>query len=113
MTTITANERRARRRAYLYGRAQALRPPADRHERIEQARRSLMLLSEVDRYALLAEFALGEGPEAMIKAASLLLGGVSIIGNRLPQIHRVCLAAAVNKEAEKLAFPSEYPKTLH
>jgi hypothetical protein len=60
-----------RRRAYLLGRASVLRPPAGRNERVALVRRNLGLLSDQDRYALLAELAISEGTEGLIRAAAL------------------------------------------
>ncbi len=110
---MTTHERRKLRRYYLLGRARALRPPEDRTARLDLIRRNLRLVSDNDKLALLAEFAIDNGPEAMAKAVALLLGGVAVIGARMPEIHRVNLAASVNREAERLAFPQEHEYTLH
>jgi hypothetical protein len=107
-----ATERRVRR-AFLVGRQSALRPPEERNARLDLIRRHLGLVADNDRLALLAEFAIGSGPETMIKAASLLLGGVVVIGSHLPSIYRIVFARSINKQAEQLAFQPECDKTLH
>jgi hypothetical protein len=111
---ISAAIERRVRRAVLLGRQRASRPPEERSARLDLIRRHLSLVTENDRLALLAEFAIGSGrPETMIKAASLLLGGVAVIGSHLPSIFRVVFAQSINKQAEQLAFLPECDKTLH
>jgi hypothetical protein len=109
----TQYERRSLRRAFILGRAKALHSPEERNARLALIRRNLSLVSDNDRLALLAEFAIDNGPEMMVKAAALLLGGLSVIGSRMPPLYRLHFADTVNKEADKLAFRSEQTETLH
>jgi hypothetical protein len=108
----TQFERRSLRRAYLIGKARASRPPEERNERLDLIRRHLSLVSDNDRIALLAEFAIGNGTDMMLKAASLLLGGVVVLGSHMSPIYRIHFASTINKEAEKLAF-HEQTEVLH
>ena len=98
----------------MLGRSTALRPPDERQERLALIRHHLSSVSDNDKIALLAEFAIDNGgPDMIVKVASLLLGGVAVIGSRMPSIYRVVFAQAINKEAEKLAFPAECDETRH
>lgn len=113
MTTPQSERQKLLRRGFALGRQNALRPPTERNERVAAVRRSLSLLSDTDKYAVLAEFIIGEGPEGMVRAAALLLGGVVTIGRHMPALYRLHFANTVNKEADKLAFRSEQTETLH
>jgi hypothetical protein len=109
----TQYERRSLRRGYMLGRSTALRAPTERNKRLALIRRHLSLISDNDRLALLAEFAIDNGPEMMVKAAALLLGGVVVLGSHMPVLYRLHFADTVNKEAEKLAFRAEQTEMLH
>jgi hypothetical protein len=113
VSTPQSERQKLLRRGFALGRQRALRPPTERNARVAAARRSFLLLSDTDRYAVLAEFAIGEGPAGMVRAAALFLGGAITIGRHMPDIYRVHFASLIGKEADKLAFRSEQMETLH
>ena len=64
-------------RGYALGKARALRVPTERNDRLALIRSNLRLVSDQDRYCLLAELAINdEGLQGLIRATALLLGGI-------------------------------------
>jgi hypothetical protein len=112
VTTPQSERQKLLRRGFALGRQKALRPPEERNERLALIRRHLSLVSDNDRLALLAEFAIGNGTDMMLKAASLLLGGVVVLGSHMSPIYRIHFASTIHKEAERLAF-HEQTEVLH
>jgi hypothetical protein len=111
MTSLTPRERKAARRAYVAGKAAALRAaPADRSAALDRARKALAYLGDVDRATVACEAAIVSG--GIERLLAMLLATITVLARRLPEAERTVISKKLVLEGQMLE-PETLKETLH
>ena len=99
---LSQQERRSRRRAYLFGLAHAKRPPVDRDTAVTEARRALSFLSPRDAHALVIEAGIAEGEDGMTRTVSMMMGAAIVAVRYMSSASQLAFARTLMKEAHQI-----------